>query len=74
MEIGCHLPTTQPSDVTREALVTFAQEAEKRNVASLWVSDHVVIPRIVFRREDHARMLEILDLVTGEIRPALDRA
>jgi hypothetical protein len=28
----------------------------------------------VFRREDHARMLEILDLVTGEIRPALDRA
>lgn len=46
MQIGCHLPTTQPAEVTREALVTFAQEAEKRNIASLWVSDHIVIPRI----------------------------
>jgi probable F420-dependent oxidoreductase len=45
MEIGCHLPTTQPPALTREALVTFAREAEKREIASLWVSDHVVIPR-----------------------------
>ena len=44
MEIGCHLPTTQPAEATREALVTFAQEAERQNVASLWVSDHVIIP------------------------------
>jgi probable F420-dependent oxidoreductase len=45
MEIGCHLPTTTAPDQARDALVTFAREAEKRNVASLWVSDHVVIPR-----------------------------
>ena len=45
MEIGCHLPTTQHPDTARDALVTFAREAEKRNMASLWVSDHVIIPR-----------------------------
>ena len=45
MEIGCHLPTTQAPHVQRDALVTFAREAEKRDIASLWVSDHVVIPR-----------------------------
>ena len=44
MDIGCHLPTQGPV-ATREALLTFAQEAERRNVASLWVSDHVVFPR-----------------------------
>jgi probable F420-dependent oxidoreductase len=44
MEIGCHLPTQGPV-ATREALLTFAREAEKRNMASLWVSDHVVFPR-----------------------------
>jgi probable F420-dependent oxidoreductase len=44
MEIGCHLPTQGPL-ATREALLTFAREAERRNVASLWVSDHVVFPR-----------------------------
>jgi probable F420-dependent oxidoreductase len=46
MEIGCHLPTTQPPAAAREALLTFAREAEKREIASLWVSDHVVIPRV----------------------------
>jgi probable F420-dependent oxidoreductase len=46
MEMGCHLPTTQPPDRAREALVTFAQEAEKREMASLWVSDHVIIPHV----------------------------
>jgi probable F420-dependent oxidoreductase len=45
MDLGCHLPTTQGADAAREALVTFAREAEQRTVASLWVSDHVVIPR-----------------------------
>jgi probable F420-dependent oxidoreductase len=44
MEIGCHLPTQGPQ-ATRGALLTFAREAEKRNFASLWVSDHVVFPR-----------------------------
>src|SRR5882724_4155617 len=44
MDIGCHLPTQGPL-ATREALVTFAQEAEKRKVASLWISDHVIFPR-----------------------------
>jgi probable F420-dependent oxidoreductase len=44
MQIGCHLPTQGPV-ATRQALVTFAQAAETRDVASLWVSDHVVFPR-----------------------------
>lgn len=44
MDIGCHLPTQGPV-ATREALVTFAREAEKRRIASLWVSDHVIFPR-----------------------------
>jgi len=44
MDIGCHLPTTQDPATAREALTTFAQEAEKRQIASLWLSDHVVIP------------------------------
>ena len=45
MEIGCHLPTTQGPATAREGLITFAREAEARDIASLWVSDHVVIPR-----------------------------
>ena len=44
MEIGCHLPNQGPL-ATREAIVTFAREAERRQIASLWVSDHVVFPR-----------------------------
>ena len=44
MDIGCHLPNQGPL-ATREAIVTFAREAERRQVASLWVSDHVVFPR-----------------------------
>src|SRR6185436_2906935 len=44
MEIGCHLPNQGPL-ATREAVVTFAREAEKRDVASLWISDHVIFPR-----------------------------
>ncbi len=46
MEIGCHLPTTLAPPAMRDGLVTFAREAERRDVASLWVSDHVVIPRM----------------------------
>jgi probable F420-dependent oxidoreductase len=44
--IGCHLPTTLAPGATKDGLVTFAREAERRDVASLWVSDHVVIPRV----------------------------
>jgi probable F420-dependent oxidoreductase len=44
MEIGCHLPNQGPL-ATREAIATFAREAERRQVASLWISDHVVFPR-----------------------------
>ena len=44
MEIGCHLPTQGPV-ATREALLTFAREAERHRIASLWVSDHVIFPR-----------------------------
>src|SRR3990172_8683171 len=44
MDIGCHLPTQGPV-ATRDALMTFAREAEKRDIASLWGSDHVIFPR-----------------------------
>jgi probable F420-dependent oxidoreductase len=44
MEIGCHLPNQGPL-ATREAVVTFVREAERRGVASLWISDHVIFPR-----------------------------
>ncbi len=44
MKLGCHLPTQGPV-ATREALLAFCREAEARDVASLWVSDHVVFPR-----------------------------
>src|SRR4029453_5804443 len=46
MEIGCHLPTTQAPETMGEALATFARAAERLNIASLWVSDHVVIPKV----------------------------
>lgn len=45
MHIGCHLPTQGPV-ATREALTTFCQAAEKYDIASLWVSDHVVFPTV----------------------------
>ncbi len=44
MDIGCHLPNQGPL-ANGEALTTFAREADRRNVASLWVSDHVIFPR-----------------------------
>jgi probable F420-dependent oxidoreductase len=46
MEIGCHLPMMQTAEATREALLTFAREAERRDIASLWVGDHIVLPRV----------------------------
>jgi probable F420-dependent oxidoreductase len=44
MDIGCHLPTQGPV-ATRDALMQFCREAERRDIASLRVSDHVVFPR-----------------------------
>src|SRR5216117_1557979 len=44
MDLGCHLPTQGPV-ATRDALLQFCREAERRDIASLWVSDHVVFPR-----------------------------
>src|ERR671910_558079 len=44
MDIGCHLPNQGPL-ATGEAVTTFAGEADRRGIASLWVSDHVVFPR-----------------------------
>jgi probable F420-dependent oxidoreductase len=44
VDLGCHLPTQGPL-ATREALLTFAREADIRGIASLWVSDHVLFPR-----------------------------
>jgi probable F420-dependent oxidoreductase len=44
MDIGCHVPTQGPV-ATRQALLTFVRDAERRRMASLWVSDHVVFPR-----------------------------
>lgn len=39
MDIGYHLPTTQPARDTHDALVSFAREAERRGAASLWVQE-----------------------------------
>ena len=44
MEIGLHLPQIGPL-ATREGLTSFAQLAEELGFDSLWVSDHVVVPR-----------------------------
>lgn len=44
MKVGVHLPHVGPL-ATREGLVAFARVAEDAGFDSLWVSDHVVIPR-----------------------------
>ncbi len=44
MEIGLHLPQVGPL-ATREGITAFARLAEQHGFDSLWVSDHVVIPR-----------------------------
>src|SRR5262249_59273939 len=44
MDIGCHLPTQGPR-ANGDSLVRCAREAEQRQIASLWVSDHVISPR-----------------------------
>ena len=44
MEIGIHLPHIGPL-ATREGITAFAKLAEEYEFDSLWVSDHVVMPR-----------------------------
>ena len=44
MEIGLHLPQFDPL-ATREGITGFAQLAEEHGFESLWVSDHVIVPR-----------------------------
>ena len=66
MEIGCHLPTTQAPETMGDALVTFAREAERLNVASLWVSDHVII------REGEHRLRARRELSASPERPYLE--
>ncbi|MBI1885441.1 MAG: LLM class F420-dependent oxidoreductase [Chloroflexi bacterium] len=44
MEFGVHLPHVGPLG-NRETLTAFARKAEELGFHSLWVSDHVVIPR-----------------------------
>lgn len=44
MEIGVHLPHVGPQ-ATRDTIRTFARRMEDLGFDSLWVSDHVVIPR-----------------------------
>ena len=49
MEIGVHLPHIGPL-ANRDALIDFARFAEERGFDSLWVSDHVVVPRTITSR------------------------
>ena len=49
MEIGLHLPHVGPL-ATPDALIDFARFAEERAFDSLWVSDHVVVPRTIAAR------------------------
>ena len=44
MEIGIHLPHIGPL-ASREGITAFAQLAEEHGFDSLWVSDHVIVPR-----------------------------
>ncbi len=44
MEIGVHLPHVGPM-ADRESVTGYAQAAEEYGFDSLWVSDHVVVPR-----------------------------
>ena len=54
MKIGCHLPMF--GDVgTRDALVAFARRMEQLGYASLWASDHVVIPYEIRSRYPYSK-------------------
>jgi len=54
MKIGCHLPMF--GDVgTRDGLVAFARRMEQLGYASLWASDHVVIPYEIRSRYPYSK-------------------
>lgn len=44
MKLGVHLPQVGPN-ATREGVLAFARRAEELGFDSLWVSDHIVVPR-----------------------------
>src|SRR3990170_813658 len=54
MEIGLHLPHVGPL-ATREGITAFAGLAEEHGCDSLWVSDHVVVPRGLGSRYPYSR-------------------
>ena len=54
MEIGLHLPHVGPL-ATREGITAFARLAEEHGFDSLWVSDHVVVPRSLGSRYPYNR-------------------
>ncbi|MDP3768513.1 MAG: LLM class F420-dependent oxidoreductase, partial [Dehalococcoidia bacterium] len=54
MELGLHLPHVGPL-ATREGITSFAQLAEERSFDSLWVSDHVIVPRKLGSRYPYSR-------------------
>lgn len=54
MEIGLHLPQFGPL-ATREGITGFAQLAEEFGFESLWVSDHVIVPREMSSRYPYSR-------------------
>ncbi len=43
MDVGCHLPVFGPA-ADRATILAFARRMEALGFASLWVSDHVVVP------------------------------
>ncbi len=49
MEFGCHLPVYGAA-ATRDVLLGFARRMEALGYASLWASDHVVIPYAIASR------------------------
>lgn len=54
MEIGLHLPHIGPL-ANREGITAFAKLAEEHGFDSLWVSDHVIVPRGLDSRYPYRR-------------------
>lgn len=54
MEIGVHLPEVGPL-ANRDSLSAFARHVEAAGLDSLWVSDHVLIPRRIQSRYPYSR-------------------
>jgi len=54
MEIGLHLPHVGPL-ANRDGITSFAKLAEEHGFDSLWVSDHVIVPRHLESRYPYSR-------------------